>query len=207
MAGDQECRIEKFWTWFVAHQAEFSSLASPNEPFWDLALERLKSVDEHFWFELSRDRDPVRELIVTAEGHVNSFPTADKLVRLAPKLEGWSFVALKPAQGFAFTTTYEGTSFDPRRMWFLPLVRESHPRDLGIRVAVPGLDRIDRISAHNAVLVILDTGLGERSAALDLQHTEVVEIPTDPASLGYIELPELAGYIAWRKNRLASPSA
>jgi hypothetical protein len=52
-------------------------------------------------------------------------------------------------------------------------------------------------------LVILDTGLGERSAALDLQHTEVVGAPTDPASLGYIELPELAEYIAWRKKRLA----
>jgi hypothetical protein len=207
MAGDEEHRIERFWAWFVAHQAEFSRLASPDEPFWDLALERLKSVDKHLWFELSRDSHPVRDLIVTAEGHVNSFPTADKLVRLAPRMEGWYFVALKPAQGFAFTTTYEGTSFDPRRIWFLPLESESHPSDLGIRVAVPGLDRMDRSSAHSAVLVILDTGLGERSAALDLQHTEVTEIPTDPASLGYIELSELADYIAWRKNRLASPSA
>lgn len=204
MAGEEH-RIEKFWAWFVAHQAEFSRLASPDEPFWNVALGQLKSVDEHFWFELSRNRPPVRELIVTAEGHVSSFPTADKLVRLAPKVEGWSFGALKPAQGFEFTTTYEGTRFEPRRMWFLPLVRESHPCDLGIRVAVPGLDRMDRSKAHRAILVILDTALGERSAALDLQHTEVAEIPTDPASLGYIELSELADYIAWRKKRLASP--
>lgn len=56
------------------------------------------------------------------------------------------------------------------------------------------------------MVVILDTGIGERCAALDIQHTEVTELPTDPASLGYIELPELADYIAWRKKRLASPS-
>jgi|SRR5579859_505257 len=205
--ADEEHRIEKFWAWFVVRQAEFSRLAGPDEPFWDQALEQLKRVDEHFLFELSRDRHSVRELIVTAEGHVSSFPTAEKLVRLAPRLEGWSFVALKPAQGFEFTTTYEGTCFDPRQMWFLPMVRESHPGDLGIRVAVPGLDRIDRSEAHNAILIILDTGLGERSAALDLQHTEVAEIPTDPESLGYMELSELANYIAWRKKHFASPSA
>jgi len=51
---------------------------------------------------------------------------------------------------------------------------------------------MDKTTAHSAVLVILDTGLGERSAALDLQHTELTEMPTDPASLGYIELPDLA---------------
>ncbi len=63
---------------------------------------------------------------------------------------------------------------------------------------------MDKRTAHSAVLVILDTGLGERSAALDLQHTEVTELPTEPKSQGYIELPELADYIAWRKKRLAS---
>lgn len=206
MTGEKH-RIENFWAWFLAHKVEFSRLSSPDEHFWDIALERLKSVDEHLWFELSRDRHPARELIVTAEGHVDSFPVADKLVSLAPKMEGWSFVALKPAWGFEFTTTYEGIRFDPRRMWFLPLDSESHPRDLGIRVALPGLDRMDRSTAHRALLVILDTGLGERSAALDLQHTELAEVPTDPKTLGYIELPELATYIAWRKKRLASPSA
>ena len=169
-------------------------------------MEQLKKVDEHFWFELSRDRHPVREFIVTAEGRVNSFPMAEELVRLAPNLKGWTFIALKPPQGFRFTTTYEGTLFDPRQMWFLPLESESHPGDLGLRIAVSGLEGMDKRKAHNAVLVILDTGIGERSAALDIQHTEVTELPTDPASDGYIELPELADYIAWRKKRLASPS-
>ena len=113
---------------------------------------------------------------------------------------------LKPATGFQFTTNYEGTQFDPRQMWFLPLENESRPGDLGIQVAVPGLDGMDKTTAHNAVLVILDTGIGERSAALDLQYTAVTQLPPDPVSEGYIELPELADYIAWRKKRLASQS-
>ena len=202
----EEQRIEEFWRWFATHKPEFSRLAL-DESFWDLALEQIKKVDEHLWFELSRDRNPAREFIVTVEGHVSSFPIAEKLVLLAPSIEGWDFIALKPPQGFRFTTTYEGTPFDPRQMWFLPLESESRPRELGIRIAVPGLHSMDRSTAHNAVLVILDAGLGERSAALDLQYTELTELPSDPESLGYIELPELAEYIAWRKKRGDSPSS
>lgn len=204
MAGEEH-RIAKFWTWFAAHKLEFSRLTTSDEPFWDLALEQLKKVDEHFWFELSRDCHPARDFIVTAEGHVDSFSLAEKLVRLAPTIDGWAFIALKPPQGFQFMTTYEGTRFDPRQMWFLPLENKSYAGELGIQIAVPGLDGMDKTTAHNAVLVILDTGLGERSAALDIRHTEVTELPPDPVSEGYIELPELAEYIAWRKKRIESP--
>jgi hypothetical protein len=203
---DEKDRIGEFWAWFATHNLEFSRLGTADDPFWDLALDQLKKVDENFWFELSRDRHPTHEFIVTTEGHVNSFPLAEELVRLAPKIEGWTFIALKPAQGFRFTTNYEGTQFDPRQMWFLPLENRSRPGDLGIQIAIPGLDGMDKALAHTAVLVILDTGLGERSAALDLQHTEVADVPADPAANGFIELPELADYIAWRKKRIASSS-
>jgi len=65
---------------------------------------------------------------------------------------------------------------------------------------------MDKTDAHNAVLMILDTALGERSAARDIQYTEVSELPPHPESLGYIELPELPDYIAWRKRSLAPQS-
>jgi len=197
-------RIKEFWVWFVTHNLEFLRLGSPDESFWDLALEQLKKIDVNFWFELSRHRDPAREFIVTTEGHVESFPVAEELVRLAPNIKTWTFIALKPAQGFRFTTQYEGIQFDPQKMWFLPLVNESRPADLGIRIAVPGLNSMDKTIAHNAALVILDTGLGERSASLDLRFTEVTDVPADPASEGHIELSELADNIAWQKKRLLS---
>jgi hypothetical protein len=200
MASDER-RIEEFWKWFVAHKLELSRLTL-NEPFWDVGLQEIKKVDEHLWFELSRNSQPAREFVVTTQGYVSSFLIAENLVRFAPRIEGWAFTALKPPQGFQFTTTYEGIRFNPSQMWFLPLESESRPRYLGLRIAVPELDRVGKNTVHAAVLVILDTGLGERSAALDLQYTEVTEVPTDPASLGYIELTDLADYIAWRKKRL-----
>ena len=156
--------------------------------------------------ELSAAGDMVREFIVTAEGHVESFPVVEMLVSLAPDIEGWAFVALKPPMGFAFSTRYEGTLFEPSRMWFLPLESASHPQDFGMRVGIEGLGSIEERVAHNAVLVILDTSLGERSAALDIQHVQVSELPQNPESLGYIELPELPDYLAWRKRKQSSQS-
>jgi len=128
--ADENRRIEEFWAWFATHKLELSRLTL-DAPFWDTALEKIKKVDEHLKFELSRDSDPQREFIVTAKGHVSSFPIAENLVCLAPNIEGWVFVALKPAKGFQFTTTYEGMLYDPRHMWFLPLESHTRPDDLG----------------------------------------------------------------------------
>ena len=203
MASAQN-QIGAFWQLFAAHQREFSELSNPEDLFWDLALDELKKVDEHLWFELSAIDTAPREFIVTAEGHVETFPIVEALIDLAPKTKDWDFVALKPPMGFAFTTNYEGVLFEPSRMWFLPLEIPSRSHDFGMRVGIEKLESTDKTRAHNAVLVILDTALGERSAALDVQYTEVAKLPKDPASLGYIELPELSDYIAWRKRSKGS---
>jgi hypothetical protein len=102
--------------------------------------------------------------------------------------------------GFEFTSRYEDMLFEPSRMWFLPTSSASDPQAIGICIGIEGLESMDRALAHAAVLKVLDTGIGERSAALDIQQTEVSELPPDPESHGYIELPELADYIAWKKR-------
>src|SRR5260370_34746724 len=51
--ADETHRIGEFWAWFATHKLEFSRL-SVDEPFWDIALEQIKKVDELLWFELSR---------------------------------------------------------------------------------------------------------------------------------------------------------
>jgi len=199
-------QICEFWRWFSDHQPEFNYLSKPDEPFWDVAVEQLKKVDKRLWFELSGVSNVPREFVVTAEGKTDAFPMVEELIRLAPPIERWAFVALKPAMGFAFTTRYEGALFEPLDMWFLPLESASKPQDFGMRVGIKGLESMDEQVALNAILVILDTGLGERSAAIDIQYIQVAELPPAPESLGYIELPELADYIAWRKRRQSTSS-
>ena len=198
-----ECHeaIEEFWCWFQAHRAELDVLTDTATPFWDIALGQLKRLDKRLWFELSKPSDGVREFIITAEGHRDIFQLVDAIVAGAPRIPGWQFTALKPPMGFDFTTTYEGIRFDPRAMWFLPLDCKSRPDDVGLRVGVPNLTHDIKRQASNAVAVILDTALGERAAALDIQHLEVFTLPASPESLGYIPLAELSGYIGSRRRQ------
>lgn len=194
-------QINAFWSWVKAHQDDLDALESPEHPFWDELLGQLQQIDEGLWFEVSMPGDDVRELVITAEGDWELFPLVEAMVSVAPDLQGWDVVALKPAMGFEFGIRYEGLDLDPRKMWFQPLVDEDAPDVLGLRVAMPGFEDDQEQAFANGLLVILDTALGEKSAASDVDVVEVCEVPDDPQDEGFVPLPELASYVEWRKSR------
>lgn len=195
--------ISGFWTWFRANDAKLWAMPDADHPYWDTALAQLKRVHQGLWFEMSDEVHGRREFVITAAGDQKLFPLVDAMVAAAPTMNAWEFVALKPAMGFDFVTTYEGVAFDPKEMWFLPLESVNHPSDLALCIGIPGLNDEMRRLAGNAVMVILDTGLGERSSTMDVNHVEFAELPSQPEEEGYIELPDLPAYIAWWKRKLA----
>jgi hypothetical protein len=197
--------ISEFWRWFKAHRADIDALTDSYAPFWDSVLNQLQRLDKHLRFELSEPDGGRREFIVTAEGHTDAFPVVDALVAQAPRIRGWKFIALKPAMGFDFSITFEGIRFDPREMWFLPLASSSFSQDLGLRIAVPNLTNSIKRKAKHAVAIILDTALGERAAALDIQQVEVCAMPEHPESDQYIALHQLPEFIKWRKSKRSGP--
>lgn len=207
---EQEARIAQFWSWFVQHESDLARVSPDANPALDGLLQSLQRISPKLYFEVCANSNP-HELIVTAEGRQELFPLVDAVVAVAPRIAGWSFIALKPPTGFGFQTSYEEAMFDPRSMWFLPLESPSNPTFLGLRVGIPGFAAVQEQISKSAILVVLDTALGERSAASDIQHVEVTALPPRPEDQGFIELVDLAGYIEWRKGKLAeqgrSPSA
>ena len=187
---------EEFWSWFTSNIDKFEALVDSADPFWDEALERLQLINPDLWFELSTPSEDGREFVVTAQGKVDLFPLVDSLVALAPATVGWTFTALKPPSGFEFSLAYEGARFDPANMWFMPL-SSSRASGVGLRIGVPDLKPGGERAAQAAVLVILDTAIGERSAALDIQHVEVCDLPKDPDAAGFLPLTDLVAFLAF----------
>lgn len=189
-----------FWRWLSQRQEQLAALVQAEQPFWDEVLGRLKRIDPGLAFEVSGPEQLPREFVVTAGGRPTLFPLVETVVAQAPALPGWTFVALKAAQGFDFSTRFEDLRLDARRMWFLPLTHREAPAAVGLRLGVPGMDPAQEHQVVTAVWLILDTGLGERDAAA-VSHLEVRPLPRDPEAAGFIELAELPRYLAFHRRK------
>jgi hypothetical protein len=195
-------KINAFWAWLASRQSDLNAMESPDDPFWDELLARLQAVNEGLWFEVSAASDKDREFVITAQGDWELFPLVEAMVSVAPELPGWTAVPLKPAMGFGFSIGYRGLELNPDDMWFEPLVDPDSPEVLGLRVAVQGFNDEQEEEFANGLLLILDTALGEKAAATDVDLVEVCEMPADPDDEGFLPFTDLASYLAWRKSRL-----
>jgi hypothetical protein len=193
--------IARFWTWFRVNDAKLKAIPNADHPFWDTALAQLQLVHRGLRFEMS---DPVRghrEFVITAEGDTKLFALVDAMVAAAPPLKAWTFVALKPAMGFDFTHHYEDVLYDPKSMWFLTLAAEGRPDDLGLRIGIPSLRELDQDAAEFAVTIILETGLGERERAADVQYVRSCVCPTTRRRTGTSNCP------SWRRTSRGGSAA
>jgi hypothetical protein len=193
----------RFWSWFAARHARYrgSSKSGIKKRLLDRLIKALHRYHPKLWAMVGGDPKGTRELIITAEGDPKQFPAVRRLIRAAPKINGWRFIAFKPASGFDFKTTYEGVPLDPAKMWFLSL--RSNTGSLGLRIGVPGYDEAKKQVYMAGCLFVLDTALGELRAAEEIQRVEVVTLPPDPKSKGYLPLVQLARYLDRHKPRIA----
>ena len=187
--------IEEFWNWFEAHKEEDSTalISSVNE--------RLKLVSFGLSAELNVEKAP-KELIVTPQGIKQFFADAYELVKSAPTIDGWEFLATKPAIGKGFEFKMGELEISPNDVTFMPLLADEHPDDVAIRLYhkayVP-----QEGEQQNAVITglysLLDSLLGEESTAFDFQYIDFDDMP-HPKEKDY-PLSELASFVEHKKRQ------
>ncbi|MDB5335306.1 MAG: hypothetical protein JWN70_925 [Planctomycetaceae bacterium] len=188
-----------FWIWFRGFADRIPRDDIPNE-LQDELLSHLRCFDDRLYFLLSTHAVP-RELIITADGNVDAFSSADKLVNSAPNLANWQFLSLKPALGFDFRHTDGRISLDASTLWFRPTNSSDDPAKLGVIIGFPDADFVLENQSVDTAYTILETGIGERSCTNDIHRVTVDDLPDDPMSHGYIPLSRLADYVAFHKRR------
>jgi hypothetical protein len=188
---------KNFWKWFAGFAKRLPSVDPPESMLDELLAEIHHRLDDRIYFEMSTNT-PQKELILTACGNVAVFPIIDAIIGVAPSITGWSFVALKPAQGFAFSYRDGEIELDIAELWFMPLQSTEKPTQLGLRLAVPDADTVLARQSVDIAHTILETAIGERLCATAIQHVEIGILPTDPAADGYLKLSQLGEYLQWR---------
>jgi hypothetical protein len=193
---------QAFWAWFVENEKRFRNVETPQkEQLLDELQTRLHAFCDSLWFETGGHPNGPRELIISAEGRSEFFPKVRELIGVAPRLDGWRFIAFKPAHGFDFATEYGDITISPQATWFMPLESPTRPEALGLRVAYSHFEKSKEKIYLAATYVVLEAGLGELDAAEKILHVEVCEAPSAPESAGYIGLQELPQYIRWREKQ------
>ena len=198
---------EIFWNWFKTNSSKYYLLnlivdLEKKEKLLDQFLEQLHNYCNNLYFQIGGVLNEPQELIISAEGNKDYFDRVEKLVATAPKVDDWQIIAFKPPMGIDFITEYEGVKLDAHEIWFLPLESEDDPQSLGLRLFIPNYIQKKENTFLEGCYQILDTILGEKSVALDIQHVEVDKLPIKPDEKGLIELSELPKYITFRSTNV-----
>lgn len=166
----------------------------------DELLERLHLYSEHLFFEVGgHPNDPEVELVISADGELEYFDEVESLVEAAPILSPWRFIKFKQPQGPGMITHYEGREFDPQNIVFLPLSMTGKPDAVAIRVCYPDYTDEENEMFTKATYLVLETLIGERAGALDIDYLDVVKTPDDIDEDNFPRLDSIAQYIEGRK--------
>src|SRR4030095_9224980 len=118
-----------------------------------------------------------------------------------------TFIAFKPAMPDHFKSRWGDLELDTEHMWFLPLSNEK-TQDLGIRVYFNNQDLIkDNATLTSLLYKILDTIVGEKSFALDINYVDTDLLPDEPEEEGLYPILELPEYIEWHKSQVKKSSS
>ncbi len=174
------------WGWLQGRLSEVEAMAA--EAAAEVLERGVAAIDERLGAEVS-DVEGTRRVVITAGGDAEAFAIAREVVAAAPSLPNWSFVALRPGQGFDFEVSAGSLVFDAKALSFQPLSAEEAPMQLAIRLLVPNpeLEEWSEIGLH-----LIETGIGEEAAAR-IAYLEIDRREPDSANVFAIE--SLAGYV------------
>ncbi len=186
-AGDA---TTEFWTWFAANSSEYARLlsyeenaASPDDPKRQKRVEQvvsdtathLRRIHPQFspFFGYSEDTN---KLMITVFGEKQFFGEVDRFVSTAPKIAGWSFVALKPPLTFSADTEIKSGSVT-LKLGDMRYSRQAQADgSFAFTIFVPSNVSSDPDGFRQLCTRLLEDSLGERVAATAIHSVEVRQL-------------------------------
>ncbi|GAA4025571.1 hypothetical protein GCM10022409_06960 [Hymenobacter glaciei] len=157
---NSKTKEENFWDWFKTHESSYYSESGNREELFSELGTELHAIDENLTFEfIPVQKNHVKELTISADGIVSSFPAVSALVSKAPSIKNWKFSAFRQrTPGDDIEINYEGLgmkiAYDDI---FFRYTKDSAKLGLELNIR----DYKDSENFKNATYVLLDGLIGE----------------------------------------------
>jgi hypothetical protein len=182
---------ENFWRWFIENEANFLVNDTFHANHGDALTAELRKVHPDLVWEVSIKPDGVSDFIISGDGLRDMIPVVKALVGTARNLDHWNVIAFRPrVQNFArLDLTYEGRLFDPKKIWFHPIVDGEF---FDVIFFHPDFDiENDRDLIISGTYILLDMALGELDVMTGTRFIDHQRLLEDPASVGLLPFSSL----------------
>lgn len=197
-----------FWEWFTRNNREYLALRTKSkkeQAYWVNELNaHLRSYFKFLGFSLEWQSQKAK-LTVSVNGKVGHFKKVDDLVAKAPKIPGWSIVALEDPHpiDFLLEQQIQDTGIDPRDLSFT--FDSNDPYNATLIVFHPLCTLKNKHLIYHLASGAIYNLLGERSFGIDIDSMQVANLSeADPNDVQ--ELEALPGSIGLRKSAIAVDS-
>lgn len=194
---------EDFWDWFQTNEANLFDTVKHHRnierDFIDKVSPKLEQLNKGFLILTGMKNDQTAELIVTVDGQIKTIVFAEELIASAPKLDRWTFTALKPAIGMdTFGIEMNGYKFNCENIHFVHKDLPEHPDHIDISICYDEFDEGNRDFFTNGIYIFLDNFLGELEFATTIDTIEIVDKQNLASEL--VPIHKLKDFLIWKQK-------
>lgn len=186
-----------FWAWVRAHVGELSQVKTGREPVTAELSAQLEKIEPGLVFELGVGKEPF-ELIISADGALERFPTVKRLVAAAGEIPNTKVIAFRPRKDVeGFSMTLGDQKLGGAALWFTA-EKDQKPGLVAVTIYVEGFEQEVPEPVRNAAFMLLEATVGELDLETKVGAIDIVPAPKKPeAPLRKLkELP--AALDAWK---------
>ena len=182
-----ESKDEQFWDWFVENSGRISESSSEPAVLKQVA-DKLSKVSPGLGFEIEQKESKPRNFVISANGVTKLFETVVKLVKVAPKMDGWKIVAFRQrTKSSDVAIEVSNKKYDSKKINFsyelngdkIDLVLYGNDLEPGNQVDLMG------------VFVLLDALVGEYDVEMKLGRIDIAKDKSSSKTYALSKLPDL----------------
>jgi len=192
-----------FWQWFQKHELDFYKAIRSNdnieEDFIEVIGPKLRELNESLYFLAGMKDDDTAELVISAEGEIQTFYFVEELVIAAPSIKGWLFTALKPALPSGdVSINMGGYEFNCDNISFYSNELPDYPDEIDITVVHNQLTKQNFKEVTSGTYLFLENYLGELHFATSVDNLKVIGM--DDVQKELIPGEKLKDFLTWREK-------